>query len=54
MNGCITEERIECDSPSMAATIVCGHNKNGWHSWKNFKGEEIDVYRQQLDINEEE
>ena len=54
MNGCITEERIECDSPSMAAAIVCGHNKNGWHAWKNSKGEEIDVYSQQLDINEEE
>lgn len=54
MNGCITEERIECDSPSMAAAIVCGHNKNGWHAWKNSKGEEIDVYRQQLDIDEEE
>ena len=27
MNGCITEERIECDSPSMAAAIVCGHKK---------------------------
>ena len=53
MNGFITEERIECDSPSMAAAIVCGHNKNGWHAWKNSKGKEIDVYRQQLDTNEE-
>ena len=54
MNGCITEERIECDSPSMAAAIVCGHNKNGWHTWKNSKGEEIDVYRQQLEETEDE
>ena len=54
MNGFITEERIECDSPSMAAAIVCGHNKNGWHSWKNSKGEIIDVYRQQFEETEEE
>ena len=54
MDGCITEERIECDSPSMAAAIVCGHNKNGWHAWKNSKGEEIDVYRQQLEESEDE
>ena len=53
MNGCVTEERIECDSPSMAAAIICGHNKNGWHTWKNLNGEYIDIYRQQLDINEE-
>lgn len=54
MNGHITEERIECKSPSMAAAIVCGHNQNGWHAWKNSKGEEIDVYRQQLEEIEEE
>ena len=54
MNGCITEERIECDSPSMAAAIVCGHNKNGWYAWKNYKGEIIDVYRQQLEETEDE
>ena len=54
MNGHITEESIECKSPSMAAAIVCGHNQNGWHAWKNSKGEEIDVYRQQLEEIEEE
>ena len=54
MNGCITEERIECDSPSMAAAIVCGHNQNGWKIWKNSKGEIIDVYRQQLEESEDE
>ena len=53
MNGCITEERIECDSPSMAAAIVCGHNKNGWKIWKNSQGEIIDIYRQQLEETEE-
>lgn len=40
-----TVERIECDSFSMAAAIVCGHNQNGWKSWKNSKGQYIDVYR---------
>ena len=54
MNGYITEERILCNSPSMAAAIVCGHNRNGWEVWKNNKGEAIDVYRKNLDIEESE
>lgn len=49
MKGYITEERINCSSPSMAATIVCGHAQNGWRTWKNYKGEYIDVYRQRLE-----
>ena len=50
----ITQERIECDSPSMAAAIVVGHNFNGWRAWKNERGEYIDVYREKLDENESE
>lgn len=44
----VTMDRILCTSPSMAAAIVCGHNKNGWMSWKNNRGELIDVYRTSL------
>ena len=55
INGYITEERIECSSPSMAAAIVCGHEKNGWNTWKNFNGQYIDIYRNtgRININEE-
>lgn len=49
----ITQERIECDSPSMAAAIVVGHNFNGWKAWKNSSGEYIDIYRHQLEEIEE-
>lgn len=48
MNGYITESRILCNSPSMAASIVCGHHKNGWKTWKNSEGQYIDVYREML------
>lgn len=52
MNGYITEEIIPCNSPSMAAAIVCGHNRNGWEVWKNSDGEVIDIYRKNLDEEE--
>jgi len=52
MNGYITKERILCNSPSMAAAIVCGHNRNGWEVWKNSDGEVIDIYRKNLDEEE--
>lgn len=41
----ILKEDLICASPSMAAAIVCGHNKNGWESWKNKEGKLIDIYR---------
>lgn len=44
----IFAEDLTCSSPSMAAAIVCGHNKNGWETWKNKNGEFIDVYRQEI------
>ena len=50
----ITQERIQCDSPSMAAAIVVGHNFNGWRAWKNANGEYIDIYREKLDEDENE
>ncbi len=40
-----TQEDFVCDSPSMAAAIVCGHNQNGWNIWKNSDGQSIDIYR---------
>lgn len=40
---------VECSSPSMAASLVSGHAKNGWSSWKNNNNEYIDVYRQHND-----
>ena len=50
----ITQERIQCDSPSMAAAIVVGHNFNGWRAWKNANGEYIDIYREKLNEDESE
>ena len=38
-------EDIRCDSVSMAATIVCGSNKNGWDMWKDKNNNKIAVYR---------
>lgn len=54
MNEKGTEERIECSSPSMAATIVCGHAKNGWNIWKNEDNQYIDIYRKALNIDSDE
>ena len=45
MNGLVTEERIECSTPSMAAEIAVGRSRNGWLCWKNSSGQTIDVYR---------
>jgi len=50
----VTLDDFEATSPSMAASIICGHNKNGWSSWKNSKGEYIDVYRQYEEDEDEE
>lgn len=52
INNNILVEDYVCSSPSMAASLVCGHNKNGWESWKNSNNQFIDVYRNT--INEEE
>ena len=45
----ITKEKIECDSPSMAAAIVVGHNYNGWLAWKDSSGQYINVYRKKTE-----
>lgn len=45
VNGSTTLEEFEASSPSMAAAIVIGHNTNGWTTWKNSRGEYIDIYR---------
>lgn len=52
IDNLITQARIECDSPSMAAAIVVGHNFNGWRAWKNDCGEYIDIYREKFDESE--
>lgn len=45
MDGNVCKEDFVCDSPSMAAAIICGHNQNGWNIWKNSDGVSIDCYR---------
>lgn len=45
VNGSTTLEEFEASSPSMAAAIIIGHNTNGWTTWKNSRGEYIDIYR---------
>lgn len=51
-NGNILQEDILCDSVSMAATIVCGYNLNGWDKWKDKQGKKIDLYRQMKTIED--
>lgn len=34
-----------CSSPSMAATLVAGQNRNGWSYWKDASGNIIDIFR---------
>ncbi|MBR1974495.1 MAG: DUF4357 domain-containing protein [Clostridia bacterium] len=46
IKGNIVQEDFDCNSPSMAAAIVCGRNQDGWHAWKNAEGKPIDIYRQ--------
>ena len=41
----VTTEDFIATSPSMAATIVIGHNSNGWKTWKNESDDYIDIYR---------
>lgn len=45
LEGGATAEPFVASSPSMAATIVIGHNSNGWSVWKNGSGAPIDIYR---------
>ena len=54
INGYTTEGRIECTSPSMAATIVCGHPQNGWIAWKTANGDSIDMYRHRSEVSDPE
>lgn len=45
VEGSKSVEDVICKSPSMAASIVCGHNMNGWVIWKDSDGNLIDKYR---------
>lgn len=44
-SGDVLTEDIPMDSPSGCAALIIGGTCNGWTSWKNSKGEYIDVYR---------
>ena len=43
-DGKTTDDFI-ATSPSMAATVITGHNTNGWKTWKNEANKYIDIYR---------
>lgn len=47
IDNSILLEDVESSSPSMAASFICGNNKNGWTTWKNSNGQYIDIYRKQ-------
>ena len=47
-----TTADIECTSPSLAASLICGHPKNGWMVWKNKDDNPIDIYRQKKEEEE--
>ena len=47
-NGILLEDIIT-NTPSGAAIVVFGKDKNGWDSWKNSKGEILQKYRKELD-----
>lgn len=49
-----TIEDLEASSPSMIATILCGHHTNGWDAWKNSSHQPIDVYRKQTTLSDDE
>lgn len=49
-----TLEDVVCDSPSMASSIIEGHNSNGWNDWKTSDGKSIDVFRQNIDVEDNE
>ena len=53
-NGNVLLEDIACESVSMAASIICGHNKNGWDAWKDKSGNKIDTYRKKETEEEED
>lgn len=41
----ILQDDFEVSSVSAAASLVAGHLKNGWDTWKDTNGEKIDKYR---------
>ena len=49
LNGIIVDgilsEDCECTSVSMAVSIICGRNRNGWNEWKDASGNLINTYR---------
>lgn len=42
----VLQEDFACKSPSMAAVLVTGQNRNGWEYWKDLTGKPIDQFRQ--------
>ena len=45
---------VEIDAVSEAAYYVCGKSKNGWDAWRDAHGNYIDVYRKQIETEEDE
>lgn len=53
VDGGILQKDFECSSPSMAAALVAGQNRNGWTYWKDASGNPIDVYRKKTEAEGE-
>lgn len=50
----VLQEDYVCSSPSIAAGLIYGINKNGWNVWKDENGNYIDIYRKQHEKDDEE
>lgn len=49
----LTKNDLECDSYSMASSIVVGQQSDGWSEWKTADGESIDIFRKQSVKNDD-
>ncbi|MBR2404839.1 MAG: DUF4357 domain-containing protein [Clostridia bacterium] len=45
----ILQDDVIASSPSSAGWVVLGHSNNGWTTWKDEKGNPIDIYRKHID-----
>lgn len=44
------QEDVECYSVSLAASVIAGHEVNGWDCWKTKNGDKIDIYRKKINV----
>lgn len=44
------QEDVECYSVSLAASVIAGHEVNGWDCWKTKNGDKIDIYRRKINV----